>query len=420
MNAEMPSMKQLAIGAKRASRALASLEGAKKDAVLRAAAARIRGVDKDAIARANEEDLRASEADGKNAAFLDRLRLDGPRIDAMARSIDDIAALADPVGAIKDLARRPNGMLVGRMRVPLGVVAIIYESRPNVTAEAAALCLKSGNACILRGGREAFRTSQAIAASWTAALDAEGIPPAAVTLVPTVDREATLELIAQSGLVDLVIPRGGEGLIRFVTEHARVPVIQHYKGVCHVYVDEHADVAMADAIAFNAKVQRPGVCNAMETLLVHRAVAQALFASLAPRYREAGVELRGCDETLRLVPWTSPATDDDWAAEYLEKILAVRVVGSYEEAVEHVARWGSGHTEAIVTRDHGRAMAWLRDVDASCVVVNASTRFNDGGELGLGAEIGISTTKLHAYGPMGLEELCTSKWIVLGEGQVRS
>lgn len=420
MSEPRPAMLELAEGAKRASRVLASLERARKDAVLRGVAVRLREDDRAAILDANAADVSAALEAGLSAAMVDRLRLDGPRIDAMARAVEAVATLPDPVGAISNMRRLPNDLLAGRMKVPLGVVAIIYESRPNVTADAAALCLKSGNACILRGGREAFASNQAIARTWSAALESEGLPQAAVTFVPTTDREAARELVTLTEQIDLVIPRGGDALIRFVTEHARVPVIQHYKGVCHVFVDATADVSMAERIAYNAKVQRPGVCNAMETLLVHGAVARAFLPATGERLRAAGVELRACEQTRSLLPWAQAATDDDWAAEYLDMILAVRIVGSFDEAVAHVARWGSRHTESIVTSDHGHAMRWLREVDASCVMVNASTRFNDGGELGLGAEIGISTTKLHAYGPMGLEELCATKWVILGDGQVRT
>jgi glutamate-5-semialdehyde dehydrogenase len=309
---------------------------------------------------------------------------------------------------------------VGRPRIPLGVVLVIYEARPNVTSDAAALCLYSGNAVILRGGSDAFASSAAVVRALREALGQAGLPPDAVQGVPTPDREATLELLRLDDLVDLAIPRGGEGLIRFVTDHARVPVIRHYKGVCHLYVDERADPGMATEICYNAKVQRPGVCNALETLLVHRNVAAAFLPRVAARLREAGVELRGDDATRVLVPDARPATEDDYHAEYLALILAIRVVDSLDRAIEHIERYGSSHTEAIVTSDRAAADRFVHEVDSSCVLVNASTRFNDGGELGLGAEIGISTTKIHAFGPMGLESLTTSKFVVWGDGQTRS
>jgi glutamate-5-semialdehyde dehydrogenase len=318
------------------------------------------------------------------------------------------------------MRRLPNGLMVGRMRIPLGVVAMIYESRPNVTADAAALCVKSGNAVILRGGKEAFRTNRAFASTFATALEAEGFPAAAVTLLPTTDREATSVLIGLDGIVDLVIPRGGESLIRFVAENARVPVIRHYKGVCHVYVDGDADPDMALSIAVNSKVQRPGVCNAMETLLVDRACAEAFLPRVIGTLREHGVALRGDVAVRSLAADVEPANEADWDTEYLDAILSIAVVDGIDGALAHVAAHGSGHTEAIVTRSYERAQRWLREVDASLVLVNASTRFNDGGELGLGAEIGISTSKLHAYGPMGLEELCAEKWVAYGEGQIRT
>ncbi len=328
--------------------------------------------------------------------------------------------LPDKVGQIVESHRLPNGLSVGRMRVPLGLVGIIYESRPNVTVDAAALCFKAGNACLLRGGKEAFGSNRALATIFEKALVAEGFDPATVTLLPTVEREATLVMIGLHGVLDLVIPRGGEGLIRFVAEHARVPVIQHYEGVCHVYVDGDADLEKAEAIAVNAKVQRPGVCNAMETLLVDEACAERALPRLARALTERGVELRGDARTRALVPEAKEATEADWDEEYLDLICAVKVVDGIEGALAHVARHGSLHTEAIVTESYTKAERWLREVDASLVLVNASTRFNDGGQLGLGAEVGISTTKLHAYGPMGLAELCTLKWIARGEGQIRS
>jgi glutamate-5-semialdehyde dehydrogenase len=315
---------------------------------------------------------------------------------------------------------RPNGLEITRMRIPLGVIGIIYESRPNVTVDAAALCLKAGNAVLLRGGSEALHSNRALAAVIGRALAAAGLPPAAVQVVPTADRAAVNALLQQEEWIDLIIPRGGEELIRFVAANSKIPVLKHYKGVCHVYVDEGADLAMAEAVCFNAKVQRPGVCNAMETLLVHRAEAGRFLPAMGARFAEAGVELRGCPETCRILPGIVPAVDADWPAEYLDLILAVKVVSGMEAAIDHIAAYGSNHTEAIVTRDYERARRFVREVDSSVVLVNASTRFNDGGQLGLGAEIGISTSKLHAFGPMGLEELTTTKFIVLGSGQIRT
>ncbi|HSN97357.1 MAG TPA: glutamate-5-semialdehyde dehydrogenase, partial [Candidatus Nanopelagicales bacterium] len=330
-------------------------------------------------------------------------------------------AFDDPVGEIIGMRRRPNGLLVGQVRIPLGVIAMIYESRPNVTVDASALCLKSGNAVILRGGKEAARSNAALGALVRDAIASAGLPPDAVQILPSLDREATKILVGLTGLIDLAIPRGGEGLIRFVAEHARVPVIQHYKGVCHLYVDAEADLDMAYRLVENGKLHRPGVCNALECLLVHEAVAAPLLqrvAGLVHAHTHA-LEIRGDEATCALVPAARRAADDDYGAEFLAPILAVRVVRSLDEAMDHIARHGSTHTEAICTTRHDHAQRFLREVDASCVLVNASTRFNDGGELGLGAEIGISTTKLHAYGPMGLSSLTALKWIAYGEGQTR-
>jgi glutamate-5-semialdehyde dehydrogenase len=315
--------------------------------------------------------------------------------------------------------RRPNGLLVGKMRIPLGVIGIIYEARPNVTVDSAALCLKSGNAVILRGGSEAIHSNQALVRLLVQALEEVGLPSRAVQLVSTTDRAAVLELLKQEAAIDVIIPRGGESLIRFVVENSRIPVLKHYKGVCHVFVDEGADCEMAKRICVNAKTQRPGVCNAMETLLVHEAEADTLLVEIASALRARGVEIRGCPETLRRIPDAVPATEEDWGAEYLDLILAVKVVRSLEEAIEHIRRFGSLHTESIVTNHYERAQRFLRSVNSSTVLVNASTRFSDGYEFGFGAEIGISTTKLHAFGPMGLEELTTTKFIVYGTGQIR-
>ncbi len=419
---ESRALAAMADRAKAASRALAALDRRDKDAALLAIAARLEreaelGAESPVL-RANGGDVEAARASGTDPAMVDRLALDPKRLRALAASVRQIAEFDDPVGAVVGMARRPNGLLVGRVRIPLGVIAMIYEARPNVTIDAAALCLKSGNAAILRGGKEAARSNAALAELVRASLGEAGLPSDAVQLVPPGDRESIKELVGLSGKIDLVIPRGGEGLIRFVTEHARVPVIQHYQGVCHLYVDDAADLDMAERLVENGKLSRPSVCNALECLLVHEAVASELLPRLA-RLVTGGLEVRACERALLLVPGAVPASDDDWGREFLAKILAVRVVPSFEAALDHIARYGSQHTEAICTRDYARSQRFLRVVDASCVLVNASTRFNDGGELGLGAEMGISTSKLHAYGPMGLEHLTTLKWIGYGDGQIR-
>ena len=404
--------------ARAAARDLARASGEQKDRALLAMASGLME-SRARILADNAQDVAAARAAGQTAAFVDRLTLTEPRIDAMARGVRQIADLPDPVGAVTGMWRRPNGLQVGRMRVPLGVIGIIYESRPNVTADAAALCLKSGNAVLLRGGSEALRTNRAVAGVLAAAVASAGLPPAALAVVPSADRAVVKEMLSLHGLIDLIIPRGGEGLIRAVREGSQIPVIAHDKGLCHTYVDASADLVMAGEIAYNAKVERPGVCNAMETVLVHADVAPAFLPALAARLRAAGVEVRGCPGTRSLVPAAVPATEEDWDTEYLALTLSIRVVGSFEEAVAHIARHGSGLAEAIVTADHGRAMRFLREVDAGAVFVNASTRFTDGYEFGMGAEMGISTQKLHARGPMGLPELTCEKFIVLGDGQVR-
>ncbi len=409
----------LAQRAKDASRVLANASTAQKNAVLRRAAEALRGEAGDRVIEANAQDMAAAEQMGLSKAMLERLQLDRKRLDGVADGLDQVAALPDPVGMLVDERVLDNGLRVGKMRAPLGLIGIIYESRPNVTADAASLCLKSGNAVLLRGGKEAFHSNTAIAEVFTQALAAEGLPPEAVTLLPTTDRQATLVMIGLDGILDMVIPRGGEGLIRFVAEHARVPVIQHYKGVCHVFVDGSADPDMALEIALNAKVQRPGVCNAMETLLVDAALAPTFLPKLGAAMGARGVEIHADDRAAAHLSGVKPASEADWDTEYLDLILNVGVVDGIDAALAHVAKHGSNHTEAIVTKDAGHADRWLREVDASLVLVNASTRFNDGFALGLGAEIGISTTKLHAYGPMGLAELCTLKWVGQGEGQVR-
>ncbi len=416
------SVRPVAERAKRAARALAHAPTATKDAALRSMAQALRAA-KEQILTENARDLVAAEQGQKNQAFLDRLRLDDARLLGMARAMEEVAALPDPVGEVTKSYRRPNGLEVKKVRLPLGVVLMVYEARPNVTSDAAALCLKSGNAAILRGGSESFRTNQAVEKALRSGLDRSGLPVDAVQLVPTTDRESMLELLTLDGLVDLCIPRGGEGLIRFVAEHARVPVVKHYKGVCHVFVHEGADLAMAERIVLNAKTSRPGVCNAAECLLVDAHVAQVFLPFVSQSLVDAGVELRGCPETVRIlsakgVP-VKAAAPDDFGKEFLDLVLAVKVVPSLEAAMEHIATYGSEHTEAIVTNSRDAARRFTREVQASAVVVNASTRFNDGGELGLGAEIGISTTRLHAFGPMGLEELTAQKYVVEGDGQVR-
>jgi glutamate-5-semialdehyde dehydrogenase len=412
-------IREMARRAKAASHDLARATGAAKNAALQAMAEGLRQ-SCGRILSANTEDLAAARAANRPTAFVDRLRLTEARVEDMARGLRQVADLPDPVGEILGMWRRPNGLQVGRMRVPLGVIGIIYESRPNVTADAAGLCLKSGNAVILRGGREALQSNQAIAEVLAAAVASVGLPGASLAVVPTPDHAVVKEMLTLHGLIDLIIPRGGEALIRAVREGSQIPVIAHDKGLCHTYVDEAADLAMAGEIAFNAKVERPGVCNAMETLLVHRAVAAAFLPDFVARLRLAGVEVRGCPETSALAPGVRAADDTDWETEYLDLVLSIRVVGSFEEAVAHIARYGSGLAEAIVTADHGRAMRFLREVDAGAVYVNASTRFTDGAEFGMGAEMGISTQKLHARGPMGLAELTCQKFIVLGHGQVRT
>ena len=368
----------------------------------------------------NRKDLDKAEKEGLSTAMLDRLALSEEGIGAIAEGLREIALLPDPVGEVVRMWRRPNGLAVGKMRIPLGVVGIIYEARPNVTADAAGLCLKGGNAVILRGGSEAIHSNRAIGGILQEAMDKAGIPPAAVQVVPHTEREAVEEMLKMEEFIDVIIPRGGEGLIRSVVERSRIPVIKHYKGVCHVFVDATAEGAMAADICYNAKVQRPGVCNAMETLLIHEKATSVLLPSIAERLQEAGVELRGCPRTRRILPDVKEATEEDWPTEYLDLILAVKVVDDIGEAIDHIGRYGSQHTEAIVTADYANAQRFLRDVDSSTVLVNASTRFSDGYQLGLGAEIGISTTKLHAFGPMGVEDLTTTKFIIYGDGQIRT
>ena len=373
----------------------------------------------DLIQLENAKDLKAGKEKDLSAAMLDRLTLTEKRIADMAAGLREVAALPDPVGAIERMVRRPNGLQIGKMRVPIGVIGFIYESRPNVTADSTALCLKSGNAILLRGGSEAIHSNLCLARLLSDAAQTAGVPEGAVALIETTDRAAVTEMLHARGLVDLIIPRGGKGLIRTVVENSLIPVIKHYEGVCHVYVDDEADLDMAERIVFNAKVQRPGVCNAMETLLIHSDVADILIPGLFGQLTQAGVELRGCERTREIAPEIAEATEKDWRTEYLDLILSVKIVDSLEEAMAHINTYGSAHTDAIVTENYFTARRFVGGVDSSSVMVNASTRFSDGGEYGLGAEIGISTDKLHARGPMGLEELTTYKWVVFGDGQIR-
>ncbi len=409
-----------AIGGKArlASRLIGRADTAAKNLALVNIANRLEA-DEQALITENAKDLSAGRDKGLDAAMLDRLVLSAKGIKAMADGLREVAALADPIGEITGLAYRPSGIQVGRMRVPVGVIGIIYESRPNVTADAAALCIKSGNACILRGGSEAIHSNRAIAARVQAGLAAAGLPEDAVQLVETTDRAAVGELLRMEKQVDVIVPRGGKGLIERIMAESRIPIIKHLDGICHVFIDDKADHDKAIRIAMNAKTQRYGVCNAMETLLVAEGIADSILPELASLLTEKGVELRGCPKTLERVPSATPATEEDWDTEYLAAILSIRVVPGLDEAIDHIHRHSSQHTEAIVTEDYTRARRFLREVDSSSVMVNASTRFADGFEYGLGAEIGISTDKLHARGPVGLEGLTSQKFVVLGDGQVR-
>ena len=411
-------MQGVGAAARSAARDVARADTRAKNAALAAMAAALRE-DEAALAAANAEDIATAVTAGLDKAFVDRLSLGASGIAAMAAGLESIAALPDPVGEITDLKYRPSGIQVGLMRVPLGVIGIIYESRPNVTADAAGLCLKAGNAAILRGGSEAIRSKQAIAACVQRGLRAAGLPENAVQIVATTDRAAVGCLIADEKHIDVIVPRGGKGLIERISRESKVPVIKHLDGVCHVFVDASADLDMAIRIADNAKTQRYSTCNTMETLLVHAGIAARLLPQLCDIYAKKGVELRGCERARAIVPAMKAAVEDDWYAEYLAPILAVRIVDTLDEAIAHIAKYGSQHTDAIVTQDHANAMRFLREVDSSSVLVNASTRFADGFEFGLGAEIGISTNKLHARGPVGLEGLTSRKWIVLGSGQIR-
>ncbi len=412
-------MRTLAVAARQASRHMATRSTATKNRLLVTMATTLEA-HQEWLQQENSKDLERARLSGMAAAMVDRLALTGERIIAMADGLREVAALPDPVGEITGMWLRPNGIQVGRQRIPLGVIGIIYESRPNVTADAAGLCLKSGNAVILRGGSEALASNQAIGKLLQQSLVELGLPEAALQVVTTSDRNAVTELLKLEEQIDLIIPRGGEGLIRFVAEQSRIPVIKHYKGVCHTYIDSEADLTMAEQICLNAKVQRPGVCNALETLLVHRDKAAVFVPQIVAAMRQAGVEVRGCEAARQLVADLVPATEDDWYAEYLDLILALRVVDNFDQAREHIETYGSLHTEVIITTNYQRSQQFLREINSSVVMVNASSRFSDGNQLGLGAEIGISTTKLHSFGPMGLEDLTTRKFVVLGNGQVRA
>jgi glutamate-5-semialdehyde dehydrogenase len=412
------SVESLAADCAEAARELSTLSTDKKNRVLRRMADELEASTEDILA-ANETDMEAGRDEGLSEALLDRLLLTPERIEKMANALRDVASFADPVGETSGTTKRPSGIEVAQMRIPLGVIGMIYEARPNVTADAAGLCFKAGNAVFLRGGSNAFHSNQAVAAALHRALEAEDVNPAAVTLVPTTDRDAVQEMLTLNQHIDLIIPRGGEGLIRFVDETSRIPVIKHYKGVCHLYVDEDADLEIAEDLLLDGKVSRPSVCNALETMLVHEEVAETFLPRAKALLDDADVELRGDERTREILGDVPAATEDDYAAEYLDLTLAARVVGSDDTAMDHIAEYGSNHTEVIATDRLPTARRFVRSVDASVVLVNASSRFSDGGELGLGAEIGISTTKLHAYGPMGLDALTTEKFVVYGEGETR-
>ncbi len=419
MNTVQSLVKTMAQAAAQAAGEIARTSGQVKNAVLLRTAERILA-SREHLQSENAKDIQAAKHKDISTASLHRLTLSDAVIQSMARGLQELAALPDPVGAIPGMWRRPNGLTVGRVRIPLGVVGMIYESRPNVTIDAAALCFKSGNAVILKGGSEALHSNLALAGLFQTSLAEFGLPEAAIQLIGVTDREVVSELLKQEDTLDVIIPRGGEDLIRFVVQHSRIPVLKHDKGVCHAFVDQGADLDMARTVCLNSKVQRPGVCNALEGLLIHQEAAGAFLPALAADFQEHGVEIRGCPRTCSILPQASPAEAGDWGREFLDLILAVRVVDGLDQALEHIRCCGSRHTELICSNDYSRINRFLREVDASLVLVNASTRFNDGGQLGLGAEIGISTSKLHAYGPMGLEELTSSKFIAHGQGQIRN
>jgi len=409
----------IAARARTASRSLVSLSTTRKNRALKAMAQGLRHNAR-TLKNENAKDLERAEANRLSPSMIDRLTLSDKVIEGMARALEEIAEHPDPVGKITGMTRRPNGLTVGKMRIPLGVVAIIYESRPNVTSDAAGLCLKSGNAVILRGGSEAIHSNRAIVEVLKSSLQESGISPDVIGFIPVTERKAVNEMLSLEQYIDLVIPRGGEGLIRTVVENSRIPVLKHYKGVCHIFVDRDADLEKAYRICLNAKVQRPGVCNAMETLLVDAPVAKRFLPEMVRLFRENGVDVRGCEKTRAIVGDVAQATEDDWYEEYLDLILAVKVTEDMQEAIEHIERYGSDHTEAIITENYTRAMEFLREVDSSTVLVNASTRFSDGGEFGLGAEVGICTSRIHAYGPMGIEDLTIGKFVCFGDGQIRT
>jgi glutamate-5-semialdehyde dehydrogenase len=407
-----------AMEAKEGAKSLARASSKQKNQVLIKMAKAVKNRAEELISE-NKKDIEYAEKKGLSKALIDRLALNEKRINEMAEGLREVTQLPDPVGEITKMWQRPNGMTVGRMRVPIGVIGIIYESRPNVTADATSLCLKAGNAVILRGGSEAINSNRAIVNIMRDTARKEGIHEGAITFIDTPDREAIMEMLKLEGIVDLIIPRGGEGLIKTVTQHSRIPVLKHYKGVCHVFVDRDADLSMAEEICFNAKVQRPGTCNAMETMLVDESIAGKFLPGMLKKFKDAKVELKGCPKTLSIYPDIMKVKEEDFYKEYLDLILNVRVVRDIDEAMEHIAKYSSAHSDAIVTRDYNKAMKFLRGVDSSAVFVNASTRLNDGYQFGLGAEIGISTDKIHARGPMGLEELTCTKFIVFGSGQLR-
>jgi glutamate-5-semialdehyde dehydrogenase len=404
--------------AKEGAKALAKLSSKEKNSILRIMAEALKKKAKTLIAE-NQKDITFAEKKGLSKALIDRLTLNEKRIDEMAKGLIEVTSLPDPVGEIVKMWKRPNGMTVGKMRVPIGVIGIIYESRPNVTVDATGLCLKAGNAVVLRGGSEAINSNKAIAEVLRNVAKKEALHEGVITFIDIPEREAVMEMLKLEGIIDLIIPRGGEGLIRTVSENSRIPVLKHYKGVCHVFVDGNADLIMAEEICFNAKVQRPGTCNAMETMLVDEAVAGGFLPMMLKKFEDAGVTLKGCPKTLSIYPDIVEVTDEDYYKEYLDLILNVRIVKDMDEAVGHIAQYGSSHSDAIVTKDYEKAMRFLKEVDSSAVFVNASTRLNDGYQFGLGAEIGISTDKIHSRGPMGLEDLTCTKFIVLGNGQLR-
>ncbi len=411
-------IREIAMSARRASRTLMNLSSIQKAEALQNMASSLRE-GSEFLKSENQKDLEAALRTGLSSAMIDRLTLSDKVIDGMAEGLEEIADLPDPVGKITDMTRRPNGLMVGKMSIPLGVVCIIYESRPNVTADAAGLCLKSGNAVILRGGSEAFNSNRAIVKILKKTLEYVKIDPDVVGFIPVTDRQAVLDMLRLEEYIDLVIPRGGEGLIRTVVENSLIPVLKHYKGVCHIFVDRDADLEKAYTICLNAKVQRPGVCNAMETLLIDAPIAGTFLPEMARLYRQHGVELRGCERSKAIVADMKEATEEDWYAEFLDLILAVRVTDGLQEAIDHIEQYGSNHTEAIITESYSRAFEFIKQVDSSTVLVNASTRLSDGGEFGLGAEVGISTSKIHAYGPMGIEDLTIGKFVCFGDGQIR-